>query len=69
MALGALIVLAGSFIAGSGTAQAHDRRNIDEYTFVVGWVTEPAFVNQPNSLDLRISRTADASTSPTSRQR
>jgi hypothetical protein len=51
----------GVLLAFSAVAQAHERRNVDVYTFVVGWVTEPAYQGQPNSIDLRVSRTADAS--------
>ncbi len=56
-----LLLVAGAFIASTAIASAHERRAVGEYSFVVGWLTEPAFVNQPNSLDLRISKTADAS--------
>jgi hypothetical protein len=31
------------------------------YTFVVGWVNEPAIVNVANAVDLRVSRTDDSS--------
>ncbi|MGE0057700.1 MAG: hypothetical protein AB7T32_06925 [Dehalococcoidia bacterium] len=50
-----------AFIVSTAIASAHERRAVGEYSFVVGWLTEPAFVDQPNSLDLRISKTADAS--------
>jgi hypothetical protein len=52
---------AGSFLALTGSASAHERRNVQSYTFVVGWVTEPAYVNFNNAVDLRVTRTADAS--------
>jgi hypothetical protein len=61
IALGALSILGGSLFALSGSAEAHERRNVQSYTMVVGWLNEPAFVNQNNSIDLRVSKTADSS--------
>jgi hypothetical protein len=52
---------AGSLLALTTGASAHERRNVQSFTLVVGWVTEPAYVNLPNAVDLRVSRTADAS--------
>jgi hypothetical protein len=49
----------GGLLTLSGRAEAHERRAVQSYTFVVGWLTEPAFVNQPNSIDLRVTNTAD----------
>lgn len=60
-ALSALTLMGGSVLAFTGNAEAHERRNVQAYSFVVGWLTEPAFVNQPNSIDLRVSKTDDAS--------
>jgi hypothetical protein len=57
-AVATLAVLAGALLLG-GSAAAHERRNVGPFTFVVGWLTEPALLNQPNSVDLRITRTAD----------
>jgi hypothetical protein len=37
-------------------ASAHERRQVGEYEFVVGWWTEPAFANQPNGPEVTISR-------------
>jgi hypothetical protein len=51
----------GALLAGTAIASAHERRQVQDYTFVVGWLTEPALLNQPNSIDLRVSKTADAS--------
>ena len=36
------------------TASAHERRQVGKYDVIVGWSTEPAFVNQMNGLDLRV---------------
>jgi len=55
------LIGAGIFLTFTGSASAHERRNFQSYTLVVGWVTEPAYVNLPNAVDLRVSRTADAS--------
>ncbi len=43
-----------------GTALAHEHREVGPYEFTVGWTNEPALVNQPNGLDLRIVRLAEA---------
>jgi hypothetical protein len=60
MALSLLSLLGGSLLAQSGAAEAHERRAVAQYTFVVGWLNEPAILNQPNAVDLRVSRTADS---------
>lgn len=53
------IVLPMSVLTTTGVASAHERRTVaGKFTFVVGWLTEPALANQPNGIDLRIS-TAD----------
>ena len=36
-------------------ALAHERRTIGDYEFVVGWVNEPAFVEDANQVDLRVT--------------
>jgi len=43
-----------------GTALAHEHRDVGPFTFIVGWREEPALVEQPNGLDLRVMTTADA---------
>jgi hypothetical protein len=58
---GVLLVALGSFLVSSAVAVAHERRAVGEYTFVVGWINEPAIINQPNAVDLRVTRTADGS--------
>jgi hypothetical protein len=59
-AMATLAVLAGGLLMG-GSASAHERRDVGPFSFVVGWVNEPALLNQPNSVDLRITKTADSS--------
>jgi hypothetical protein len=53
----ATLVVVTSFIAFAGSAAAHERRTIGPYQFVVGWLTEPAYVGLMNSLDLRVTDT------------
>jgi hypothetical protein len=53
----AALVVVTSFIGSAGTAAAHERRTIGPYQFVVGWLTEPAYVGLMNSLDLRVTDT------------
>lgn len=48
------IVLAA--ILASSEVQAHEQRQVGEYTFTVGFLTEPAIVEEPNGLDLRVAR-------------
>jgi hypothetical protein len=52
LALAALLPL-----AAPQAALAHERRQVGPYTFVVGFLTEPALLGQPNGIDLRITRT------------
>lgn len=40
------------------SALAHERRTVGKYTFVVGFLTEPAFEGEPNGASVRIT-TAD----------
>jgi hypothetical protein len=56
---GIAMMLACALVLNTTSATAHERREVLEYTFVVGFINEPALLNEPNSLDLRISRTAD----------
>ncbi len=55
-------LLAGFFLAltlvplAAQPAYAHERRTVGPYEFVVGFLKEPAFEGETNSIDLRISR-------------
>jgi len=51
----AFAVVATSIFAFSGTAYAHERRNVGPYQFVVGFLGEPAFAGQVNGVDLTIT--------------
>lgn len=39
-----------------GVASAHEHRTVGDYEFVVGFLNEPAIVEEPNGLDLRVSK-------------
>src|SRR3712207_6072203 len=41
-----------------GPTSAHERNSLggDKYDVVVGWLAEPAFVDEPNGVDFRITR-------------
>jgi hypothetical protein len=58
------------FLAGSPVpALAHERRQLGKYTMVVGFLGEPAYVNQQNGLDLRVytlPEGTDPATAPSS---
>lgn len=41
-------------------AAAHERRAVGPYSFVVGWIVEPAYVGQLNALDLTVTETASS---------
>lgn len=41
--------------ATTGMALAHERRDVGNYGFVVGWIVEPAFEGQKNGVDLRVT--------------
>jgi hypothetical protein len=54
----ALAVVVASLGIFATPAAAHERRNVGPYTFVVGWIVEPAYVGQLNALDLTVTETA-----------
>jgi hypothetical protein len=61
LAISIALIAGGSVLAGTSSSFAHERRSVMSYTFVVGWLNEPAFVNVANAVDLRVSRTEDSS--------
>ena len=65
-ALTALAVVVASLLVFAGRAEAHERRMVGPYQFVVGWLTEPAYLGQLNSLDLRITDTRQDPAAPVS---
>src|SRR4051794_34954694 len=48
----------GALLSAPAVSLAHERRTVvsGKYDVVVGWDTEPAFVNQHNAAGIRISR-------------
>jgi hypothetical protein len=55
---GAVIgVLAAVTWAGVHPAAAHERRDVDRFTFVVGFLAEPAYTHIPNAVSLSITET------------
>jgi hypothetical protein len=50
----ALFVACIAFTFTSQLASAHEKRHVGKYTFVVGFISEPAYAQAPNSLDLTI---------------
>lgn len=56
-AISIMTIIVASALLASGTTYAHERRTVGPYQFIVGWLNEPAYVGQLNSLDLRITDT------------
>ncbi len=54
----AIVTVVASLGIFASPAAAHERRTIGPYTFVVGWIIEPAYLNQLNALDLTVTETA-----------
>ena len=51
-----LAVALATLVAVPGIASAHERRTVaNKYTFVVGFLNEPAIVDQPNGIDLTVT--------------
>ena len=53
----AIAVVVASLALPSQAAYAHERRMVGPYQLVVGWLNEPAYLGQLNSLDLRVTDT------------
>jgi hypothetical protein len=45
----------------SHSVLAHERRDVGAFRFVVGWIVEPALVEEPNGVDITVTRIADGS--------
>jgi hypothetical protein len=56
-AMAVVAIVVASFAISSNVAFGHERRSVGPYTFVVGWLNEPAYVNAMNSLDLTVTET------------
>jgi hypothetical protein len=55
--LAAAAVIVSSLAFTTNIALGHERRAVGPYTFVVGWINEPSYVNLLNSLDLTVTET------------
>lgn len=53
---GALLLAAGALLAGNGLASAHEHRTVGDYTFVVGFLNEPAVQDEVNAVSVRITK-------------
>ena len=54
----AIAVVVASFGILATPAAAHETRKVGPYTFIVGWLSEPATIGQSNGLDLTVTETA-----------
>ena len=52
----AMVVASLGVFASAGAA--HERRTVGPYTFIVGWMAEPAVAGQANGLDVTVTATA-----------
>jgi hypothetical protein len=56
-AMTAMAVIVASLLIFSGHAYAHERRTLGPYEVEVGWLNEPAYLGQLNSIDLHVTDT------------
>jgi hypothetical protein len=56
----AAAVIVSSFAVGTNIALGHEHRTVGPYTFVVGWVNEPAYVNFANGVSLDVTETSSS---------
>jgi hypothetical protein len=59
-AMATLAIVASGFAFASTVALGHERRTVGPYTFVVGWINEPAYVSAVNGLRLDVTQTDNA---------
>jgi hypothetical protein len=59
-AMATLAIVASGFAFASNVALGHERRTVGPYTFVVGWINEPAYVSAVNGLRLDVTQTDNA---------
>ncbi len=62
----ALLLVAGALLTASGfqSASAHEHRVVGDYTFVVGFLNEPAIQDEVNAVSVRITQAAPADATP-----
>ena len=53
-------IVVSSFAINSNVALGHERRTVGPYTFVVGWINEPAYVNAANGLSLDVTEASSS---------
>lgn len=58
--LAAILTTVFAVLLVGGSALAHEHRHIGDYELTVGFLVEPAIVEQPNGLDLRVAQGDDA---------
>lgn len=51
-----LVLLGAALFLAAPACEAHEKRKVGEYEFVVGFLHEPAFSGQLNAADLRVTR-------------
>ena len=54
----AIVMVVASLGIFASPGAAHERRTVGPYTFVVGWMVEPAIAGQTNGLDVTVTETA-----------
>lgn len=59
-AVAAVAVVVSSFAVNTNVALGHERRAVGPYTFVVGWIIEPAYVDAANGLSLDVAEVSSA---------
>src|SRR5947207_8819293 len=59
-ALATFAIVASSFAFTSNVALGHEHRSVGPYTFVVGWIKEPAYVNVANGVSLDVTETGSS---------
>ncbi len=57
-AVAAAAVVVSGFAFATNIALGHERRAVGPYTFVVGWMNEPAYVDAANALSLDVTETS-----------
>jgi hypothetical protein len=56
-AVATFAVVVSSLATNANVALGHEQRQVGPYTFVVGWINEPAYVNASNGLSLDVTET------------
>src|SRR2546425_13315812 len=59
-AMAAIAIVVSSFAIDANVALGHERRTVGPYTFVVGWIGEPAYVYAANGLSLDVTETSSS---------